>query len=67
MSKGDKLSTLLDKSTALHKQMDGIFLMQGLTTPDLSLLSPEDKEEWNRLYERSKVVSDEICKLINEK
>lgn len=66
MSKGNKLGILLDKADILHKQMDQIFLKQGLTTPDLSLLSSEDKEEWDNLYEQSKVVSDEICKLINE-
>lgn len=66
MSKGNKLGILLDKADSLHEQMDQIFLKQGLTTPDLSLLSLRDKEEWNRLYEQSKEVSDEICKLINE-
>lgn len=66
MSKGSQLSILLDKADVLHKQMNQIFLKQGLTTPDLSLLSSSDKEEWYRLYEQSKEISDEICKLINE-
>lgn len=65
MTKGEEIGILLDKAGELHKQMDQIFLKQGLTTPDLSLLSPEDKDEWNRLYEQSKKVGDEICSLIN--
>lgn len=65
MSKGDKLAILLDKADILHDQMNQIFLKQGLTTPDLSLLSSADREEWNRLYEQYKEISDEICKLIN--
>lgn len=65
MNKGEQLGILLDKANILHEQMNQIFLKQGLTTPDLSLLSPVDREEWNRLYEQSKYVSDEICKLIN--
>lgn len=67
MSKGEQLGILLDKADILHRQMNQIFLKQGLTTPDLSLLSPADREEWNRLYELSKELSDRICKLINEK
>lgn len=66
MSKGERLSILLDKADALHKQMNQIFLKQGLKTPDLSLLSAADREEWNRLYEYCKKISDEICELINE-
>lgn len=66
MSKGEQLEHLLDKANILHNQMNQIFLKQGLTTPDLSLLSSADKEEWFRLYEQSKKVSDDICNLINE-
>lgn len=66
MKKGEELAYLLDKADMLHKQMNQIFLKQGLTTPDLSLLSSEDKEEWDRLYEYSKEVSDKVCKLIND-
>lgn len=66
MSKGEQLEHLLDKANILHNQMNQIFLKQGLTTPDLSLLSSADKEEWLRLYEQSKKVSDDICNLINE-
>lgn len=65
MSKGKRLSDLLDKANILHNQMNQIFLKQGLTTPDLSLLSSADKEEWLRLYEQSKKLSDDICNLIN--
>lgn len=65
MNKGEKLGMLLDEADILHRQMNQIFLKQGLTTPDLSLLSPEDREEWYRLYEHSKKVGDEICNLIN--
>lgn len=65
MSKGEQLGILLDKAEMLHNQMNQIFLKQGLKTPDLSLLSPADKEEWYSLYEQSKETSDEICKLIN--
>lgn len=65
MTKGEQLAILLDKAKMLHTQMNQIFLKQGLKTPDLSFLSTSDKEEWHRLYEQSKVVSDEICKLIN--
>lgn len=65
MSKGEKLGTLLDKSDALDNQMNQIFIKQGLYTPDLSLLSPIDQEEWNRIHEQSKVLTAEICKLIN--
>lgn len=67
MSKGDQLGILLDKADVLHKQMNQIFLRQGLKTPDLSLLSSADREEWNRLYEQCKKISDEICELINGK
>lgn len=67
MSKGDQLGILLDKADVLHKQMNQIFLRQGLKTPDLSLLSSADREEWNRLYEQCRKISDEICELINEK
>lgn len=65
MNKGEQLDILLDKSDILHRQMNQFFLEQGLTTPDLSLLSADDREEWNRLYEQSKDISDKICKLIN--
>lgn len=67
MSKGEQLGILLDKADALHKKMNQIFLKQGLKTPDLSLLSEGDREEWYRLYEESKNNSDKICKLINGK
>lgn len=66
MNKGEQLGILLDKADTLHRQMNQIFFKQGLTTPDLSLLSPIDREDWYKLYEQSKDVSDKICKLINE-
>lgn len=66
MNKGERLGILLDKADVLHYQMNLIFLKQGLKTPDLSLLSTADKEEWYRLYEQSKRVTDEICELINK-
>lgn len=66
MNKGEQLGALLDKANILHDRMNQIFLRQGLTTPDLSLLSSADKENWLRLYEQSKKVSDDICNLINE-
>lgn len=65
MSKGEQLGILLDKADTLHKKMNQIFLKQGLKTPDLSLLSGGDREEWYRLYEQYKNNSDKICKLIN--
>lgn len=65
MSKGEQLGALLDKANILYNQMNQIFLKQGLTTPDLSLLSSADKEEWQRLHELPKKVSDDICNLIN--
>lgn len=65
MSNGEQLGLLLYKANILHEQMNQIFLRQGLTTPDVSLLSSVDKDEWNRLYEESKKISDEVCKLIN--
>lgn len=65
LKKGEHLGVLLDKADRLHRQMNQIFLKQGLTTPDLSLLSPADKEVWCSLYEQSKGITDEICKLIN--
>lgn len=65
MSKGEQLGILLDKADVLHSQMNQIFLKQGLSTPELNLLSPDDKEEWYKLYEQSTEVSNEICKLIN--
>ena len=67
MNKGKQLGILLDEADILHRQMNQIFLKQGLTTPDLSLLSAGDRSEWNRLYEQSKEISDKICKLINGK
>lgn len=65
MSNGERLGLLLYKANILHEQMNQIFLRQGLTTPDVSVLSSVDKDEWNRLYEESKKISDEVCKLIN--
>lgn len=65
MNKGEQLGILLDKADILHSRMNQIFLRQGLDTPDLSSLLPDDREEWNRLYESKKKVTDEICKLIN--
>lgn len=65
MNKGEQLGILLDKADVLHNQMNQIFLKQGLSTPELNLLSPDDKEEWHKLYEQSTEVSNEICKLIN--
>lgn len=65
MNKGEQLGILLDKADILHNKMNQIFLKQGLNTPNLNQLEPEDKAEWFRLYEQSKKVSDEICKLIN--
>lgn len=67
MSKGEKLNILLDKSEMLYKQMNQIFLKKGLTTPDLNLLSAREKEEWYKLHEQYKEISDEICQLINNK
>lgn len=61
-----ELGLLLNKSDMLHNQMNQILLKEGLTTPDLFLLSPDDKAEWNALYEQSKKVSEEICKLVND-
>lgn len=66
MSNGEQLGLLLYKANTLNEQMHQIFLKQGLATPDLSLLSSVDKDEWNRLYEESNKISDEVCKLINE-
>lgn len=66
MNKGEQLGILLDQADAIHKEMRQIFIKQGLGTPDLSLLSSDDREEWNRLYEESKKVADEISELINE-
>lgn len=66
MNKGKQLGILLDQADAIHKEMRQIFIKQGLSTPDLSLLSSNDRDEWNRLYEESKKVADEISKLINE-
>ncbi len=65
MNKGKQLGILLDQADAIHKEMRQIFIKQGLSTPDLSLLSSDDRETWNRLYEESKKVMDEIIKLIN--
>ncbi len=65
MNKGKQLGILLDQADAIHKAMRQIFIKQGLGTPDLSLLSSDDRDEWNRLYEESKKVADEISELIN--
>lgn len=65
MNKGERLSILLDKADVLHNQMNQIFLKKGFNTPDLSLLSPDDKEKWYNLYEQSKKITDEICILLN--
>lgn len=65
MNKGEQLGILLDQADAIHTEMRQIFLKQGLGTPDLSLLSSDDREKWNRLYEESKKVADEISRLIN--
>lgn len=65
MNKGERLGILLDKADDLHRQMNQIFLKKGFNTPDLSLLSPADKEKWYDLYEQSKKITDEICILLN--
>lgn len=67
MNKGKRVGLLIDRANILNEQMNHIFLKQGLTTMDLSLLPPLDKEKWLALFEESKKVTDEICKLINEK
>lgn len=66
MNKGKQLGILLDQADAIHKEMRQIFIKQGLSMPDLSLLSSDDREKWNRLYEESKKVADEISRLINK-
>lgn len=65
MNKGEQLDILLNNIEMLHNQMNQIFLKQGLNTPELSLLSTADKEEWLRLYELSNKITNEISELIN--
>lgn len=65
MNKGEKLGILLDKADILHNKMNKIFLQKGLDTPDLTLISTPDREDWNKLYEQSKKNADEISNLIN--
>lgn len=61
MSKGDKLGELISAGEDIHRQMNQLFLKDGMTTPDLSRLSEVDRIEWYRL----KVLSDEKLKEIS--
>ncbi|MBC8603175.1 hypothetical protein H8784_15800 [Parabacteroides acidifaciens] len=65
MSKGEELKKLLDLSYECSTQMDIIFRNRGMNTPELSKLPDGEREEWLRLYEVFKGISDEICQLIN--
>lgn len=56
---------LLDEAETLYSRMNGIFLKQGLKTPDLNRLSPADRTEWYALYEQAKKKVDAVCDLIN--
>lgn len=64
MSKGEELKKLLDLSDEYHTQMNNIFRKRKMNTPELNQLSDEEREDWLRLYEVYKSISDEICKLI---
>lgn len=63
-TKGERLGNLLDQVEDIHKQMNNVFLKNGLTTPYLLDLSEEDISEWLRLKSISDRLTDEIVKLI---
>lgn len=66
-TKGERLGNLLNQVEDIHKQMDNVFLKNGLTTPYLLDLSEEDISEWLRLKSISDRLTDEIVKLILSK
>lgn len=66
-TKGERLGNLLDQVEDIHKQMNNVFLKNGLTTPYLLDLSEEDISEWLRLKSISDRLTDEIVKLILSK
>lgn len=66
-TKGERLGNLLDQVEDIHKQMNNVFLKNGLTTPYLFDLSKEDLSEWLRLKSISDRLTDEIVKLILSK
>lgn len=66
-TKGERLGNLLDQVENIHKQMNNVFLKNGLITPYLLDLSGEDISEWLRLKSISDRLTDEIVKLILSK
>lgn len=66
-TKGERLGNLLNQVEDIHKQMNNVFLKNGLTTPYLLDLSEEDISEWLRLKSISDRLTDEIVKLILSK
>lgn len=64
-NKDEELRKLLDLSDECRTQMDSIFIRHRMTTPELNKLPNEAREEWLKLREVFKGISDDICKLIN--
>lgn len=65
MSKGEELKELLDLSNECSTRMNNIFLKHKMTTPELNKLPDEEREEWLKLHDVFKGISDKICNLIN--
>lgn len=65
MSKGEELKELLDLSNKYNTRMNNIFLKRKMTTPELNKLPDEEREEWLKLHDVFKGISDKICNLIN--
>jgi hypothetical protein len=65
MSKGKTLGKLLEEGEKVHRQMDGLFLKNGLSKRDLKELPEPDKTEWYRLKSVADELSKQMCKTIN--
>ena len=65
MNKGEELKELLDLSNECNTRMDNIFRKHKINTPELNKLPDEEREEWLRLHDVFKGISDKICNLIN--
>lgn len=60
MSKGKELKKLLDKGSAIQKEMDAIFSRYEVKYLDLASLPEEARDEWNQLFDKKNMISNQI-------
>lgn len=60
MSKGKELKKLLDKGSAIQKEMDAIFSRYDVKYLDLTSLPEEARDEWNQLFDKKNTISNQI-------